>query len=48
MKEIKDIQIKVRISATEKEIIDSYCEEHGLTISNFLRAAINKKIKEDK
>lgn len=44
MKENKDIQIKVRISATDKDKIDSYCEKHNLTISDFLRVAINNKL----
>lgn len=47
MKDIKDIQIKVRITATEKDKISSYCEEHNLTVSDFLRSAIYKKLKED-
>lgn len=45
--ERKDIQIKVRVSAIEKEKIDNYCAEHNLTISDFLRVAINKLIKEE-
>lgn len=45
MKEIKDIQIKVRITPTEKEKIDGYCEDHNLTVSDFLRAAIIKQLK---
>ena len=48
MEERKDIQIKVRITATEKSKIAGYCEEHKLSISDFLRAAIHKILKEDK
>jgi hypothetical protein len=48
MTEKKDIQIKVRITATDKETIESYCEAHSITISDFLRAAIYKKLKENK
>lgn len=42
--EVKNIQIKVRVSETDKKIIDEYCEAYGLTISNFLRVAIAEKI----
>lgn len=49
MKEVKDIQIKVRITPTEKEEIMEYCEASDLTISQFLRMAINEVLnrKED-
>ena len=42
MKEIKDIQIKVRITPTEKEKIMEYCEINNLTVSQFLRMAISE------
>lgn len=42
--ENKTIQIKVRVSETDKEIIDEYCAVYGLTLSNFLREAITEKI----
>lgn len=42
--ENKTIQIKVRVSETDKEIIDEYCAVYGLTLSNFLREAIAEKI----
>lgn len=51
MKDINDkknIQIKVRISPVEKERIDNYCEQHELSVSDFLRAAILKQLKEEK
>ncbi len=51
MKDINDkknIQIKVRITPIEKERIDSYCEEHELSISDFLRVAANKLLREEK
>ena len=47
MTEKKDIQIKVRITATDREMISNYCEDHNITISDFLRAAIYKKLKEE-
>lgn len=42
MKEIKDVQVKVRITPGEKAKILEYCELHSLTISQFLRMAINE------
>ena len=47
-KETKDFQIKVRVSAIEKNNIDCYCQKHNMTISSFLREAIDKLLKEDK
>lgn len=46
MKEIKEFQLKVRVTSSEKELIQQYCEEHNLTISDFLRVAANKMMKE--
>jgi antitoxin component of RelBE/YafQ-DinJ toxin-antitoxin module len=37
----------VRITATEKERIEKYCETHDLTISQFLRMAINEIIQKE-
>lgn len=42
MKEIKDKQLKVRVSANEKETIEKYAKEHGITVSELLRAALNR------
>ena len=42
MKEVKDKQLKFRVSATEKETIEKYTEEHGMTVSELLRAALNR------
>ena len=47
MKENKDIQIKVRVTATEKEMIERYCDANDLTISQFLRMAINEVIQKE-
>ena len=33
MKENKDIQIKFRLTASQKERIDKYCEANGLNVS---------------
>lgn len=42
MRENKDIQIKVRVTATEKERIDQYCAANDLTMSQFLRLAFEE------
>lgn len=42
MKENKDHQIKVRVTALQKEEIEQYCEINGMTISQFLRMAIEE------
>ena len=44
MKEIKDKQLKFRVSAKEKETIKKYAEEHEMTVSELLRAALNRFI----
>ena len=44
MKENKDCQIKVRITASQKEEIERYCEINGLTISQFLRMAMEETL----
>ena len=41
-KEIKDCFIKVRITKSEREQIDAYCEKHDLTISELVRLALEK------
>lgn len=48
MKENKDIQIKVRVSKSEKALIDEYCGKRSITISEFLRIAMNKCLQEEK
>lgn len=47
MKDTKDIQIKVRVTETEKERIDKYCAVNALTVSNFLRMAINEVLNQN-
>lgn len=46
-KEVKQFQLKVRVTNSEKEKICAYCEEHNLSISDFLRVAANKLLKEE-
>lgn len=43
-KENKDCQIKVRITAVQKEEIERYCEASGLNVSQFLRMAISEML----
>lgn len=43
-KENKDCYVKVRITKSEKEQIEAYCDKHGLSISEFMRLAIEKQI----
>lgn len=42
MKEIKEVQIKVRVTPTEKKEIMEYCKLNELTVSQFLRMAIEE------
>ena len=42
MKEIKDKQLKFRVSTKEKEIIEKYAKEHEITVSELLRVALNR------
>ncbi len=44
MKETKDKQLKFRVSASEKEKIEKYAEDHNMTVSELLRAALNRFI----
>lgn len=47
MKENKECQIKVRITAVQKEQIERYCEMNDLNVSQFLRMAINEIIQKE-
>lgn len=42
MKENKEFQIKVRITAKQKEEITKYCDSNDINISQFLRMAIDE------
>lgn len=44
MKEIKNEVLKLRISATEKEKFKEYAEEHDMTLSELIRAAVVRYI----
>ena len=40
MKEIKDYQLKVRLTQKERETLHNYAEAHSMTISEVVRKAI--------
>ena len=42
MKEIKDKKIDFRVSATEKERIKEYAEEHNIKVGELIRVALNR------
>lgn len=44
MKENKSIQIKVRITPTEKKLIDEYIAAMDINLSEFLRMAIKEAL----
>lgn len=44
MKENKSIQIKVRITPTEKKLIDEYIAAMDINLSDFLRMAIKEAL----
>ena len=42
MKEIKDKKIDFRVSASEKERIKEYAEDHNLAVGELIRLALNR------
>lgn len=40
MKEIKDYQVKVRLTQTEKQAVQEFAAAHNITISELLRQAL--------
>ena len=44
MKENKDFQLKVRLTKSEREILVQFAEKHSLTMSEVVRAALEKMI----
>lgn len=42
MKENKSVQIKVRITPTEKDKLLEYCAANDVTVSQFIRNAIKE------
>lgn len=43
-KENKDCFVKVRITKSERDQIETYCEKYDLSISEFMRLAIEKQL----
>ena len=41
---IKDEVIRMRVTKQEKEAIESFCKEHEITMSEFLRSAAIARI----
>lgn len=46
-KEAKSDAIKIRITPTDKKIIDDYCTKNHLQVANFIRTIILNYIKEN-
>lgn len=46
-KEAKSDAIKIRITPTDKKIIDDYCTKKGYQVAEFIRSTILKYIKEN-
>lgn len=42
MKENKSVQVKVRITPTEKDKLQEYCRANEITVSQFIRNAITE------
>ena len=42
MKENKTVQIKFRLTESQKEQVEQYCEAHDITISELMRQALNE------
>ena len=47
MKENKSIQIKGRITPTEKKLIDQYIAGKDINLSEFMRMAINEALPQE-
>ena len=44
-KENKDCFVKVRVTKSERDQIEAYCEKHDLSISEFMRLAIETRLR---
>ena len=47
MKENKSVQIKVRITPTEKKLIDRYIAGKDINLSEFIRIAIREALPQE-
>jgi antitoxin component of RelBE/YafQ-DinJ toxin-antitoxin module len=41
----KDIRIAIRIEGSFKEKVEAYCQQHGVTLSDFMRVAAMEAMK---
>lgn len=46
-KENKNCYVRVRITKSERDQIEAYCAKHDLSISEFMRLAIEEFIRKD-
>jgi hypothetical protein len=42
--DVKSCNLKVRITAAEREALQTYCETYGMKMSEFIRAAVLKEL----
>ncbi len=47
MKEVKNYQIKCRITQSDKEKIIEYCQKHDINMSEFIRLACERMTREE-
>lgn len=43
--DVKSCNMKVRITAAERELLETYCEAHGVKMSEFVRTAVLKELR---
>ena len=44
-KELKNVEIKARITKSQKELLDEYCEVNETNVSDFIRDCLNERLK---
>lgn len=47
MKEVKNYQIKCRITQSDREKIIEYCQKHDINLSEFMRLACERMTREE-
>lgn len=47
MRELRNETLKINITKSQKELIERYCEENDITISEFVRTCCWSKIRKD-
>lgn len=45
-KELKNVEIKARITKSQKELLDEYCEVNETNVSDFIRDCLNERLKQ--